>query len=81
MAHRQSQRENAKTRVISVMWMLSKDRYIKAPEIIRRLELKFGYRVNRKTIYDDIRAISRIVPIEIKPGKNGGFRLMEFAWE
>lgn len=80
MAHRQSNREYAKTRVISIMWMLSKDRYIQAPEIIRLLEMKFGYRVDRKTIYDDMRAISRVVPIESKPGKCGGYRLMEFNW-
>lgn len=79
MAHRQSQKENAKTRVISIVWMLSKDRYIQAPEIINRLEMKYGYRVDRKTIYDDMRAISRIIPVESKPGKTGGYRIMEFG--
>lgn len=78
MAYRQSQRENYKIRVLTIERMLTKDRYINSTEIRRRLKARYGMVCERKTIYDDLNAIDKIIPLEVKSGKNGGYRIMEF---
>lgn len=81
MKHRQSQRENGKIRVLAIERMLTKDRYISSGEIRQRLKDRHGITCDRKTIYDDMYAINRIIPLEVKTGANGGYRIMEFDWE
>jgi predicted DNA-binding transcriptional regulator YafY len=54
--------------------MLAEGRKITSAEIQRRLDLQYDIQVNRKTIYSDIYAIDRFMPIEVFAGKNGGYR-------
>lgn len=63
-------------RILAIERMLRTDRYIRAPEIIRRLNLQHNIHCNRKTVYNDMYAIDRFMPLEMKPGKNGGFRIL-----
>lgn len=81
MAYRKSNRESCKKRVLLISMMLSKHRYISCNEIIRRLENTCGIKVDRKTIYNDINEINKVIPIEIKYGRFGGYRIMDFNWE
>ena len=61
--------------------MLNKNQYISAGEIIRRLENTCGIKADKKTIYNDLNEINKVIPIEIKYGRFGGYRIMDFNWE
>ena len=64
-------------RILAIERMLSKERYITAPEIVRRLDLEYDIQCHRQVVYNDMYAIDRFLPLEMKPGKNGGFRIMK----
>ena len=68
---------DAKIRILAVERMLRKDRYITAKEILVRLDLVYDIQADRKTIYADMIAIDRFLPLEVKAGKYGGYRIME----
>ena len=76
-----AKRDNSKIRLLAVERMLRTDRYINATEIAERLEKRHDILVDRKTIYADLHEIDRIIPLEIKQGRNGGARIMDFNWE
>lgn len=63
-------------RILAIERMLSTDKYIKAPEIIKRLDLLYNIHTDRKVVYKDMYAIDRFIPLEMKPGKKGGFRIL-----
>lgn len=63
-----------KTRILAVSKMLNEGRRISAKEIIRRLDLHYDIQADRKTIYSDICAIDRFMPIDVMPGRYGGFK-------
>lgn len=67
--------DDSKLRLLLVERMLRYDRFITADEILSKLAKRCIY-ADRKTIYSDIYAIDRIIPVEVKTGKNGGFRLV-----
>lgn len=64
-------------RILAIERMLKTDKYITAPEIIKNLDLVYDIQCNRQAIYNDMYAIDRFIPLEIKPGKNGGFRILK----
>ena len=64
---------DTKVRVLAIEWMLRKDRYITAREILERLDLVYDIQADRKTIYADMIAIDRFLPLEVKAGKYGGY--------
>lgn len=65
--------DNLKIRVIAVYRMLSSGKKMSVREIQRELELKFDIQAGRKTIYDDICAVDRFLPIQFCRGENGGY--------
>lgn len=67
---------DARMRILAIERMLSTDKYIKAPEIIKRLDLLYNIHADRKVVYKDMYAIDRFIPLEMKPGNNGGFRIL-----
>lgn len=67
-------KEQCKIRVLAIERMLSEGRKITATEIQRRLDLQYDIQVNRRTIYSDIYAIDRFMPIEVVTGRNGGYK-------
>ena len=73
-----SRRENSKIRVLAIAKMLNEGRKITSTEIQRRLDLQYDIQVDRKTIYSDICAIDRFIPIETIPGSGGGFKKWNF---
>lgn len=71
-------REESKIRVLAIAKMLNEGRRITSTQILRRLELQYDMRADRKTIYADICAIDRIMPIDVMAGKNGGYMKCDF---
>ena len=73
-------KEQTKIRVLAIAKMLNEGRRISASEIMRRLDLQYDIQVNRKTIYNDIYAIDRVMPIDVMPGRKGGYMKYDFFW-
>ena len=65
-------------RILAIERMLREDRYISAPEIVKKLDLEYDIQCHRQVVYNDMYAIDRFLPLEMKAGKNGGFRIMKF---
>ena len=70
-----AKKDDMKIRLLAIERILKVGQVITSSEILKELEGRFGITADRKTIYDDIRAISRIVPVECVSGKGGGYRL------
>ena len=67
-------REQSKIRVLAIERMLDEGQKITAKEIQQRLALKYDIQVSLLTIYRDICAIDRFMPIEVTTGFGGGFK-------
>ena len=70
---RQTGREDGKVRVIAIYRMLLRGEKITTAQILAELKSRFGITADRKTIYSDVAAIDRIVPIKGIPGRGGGY--------
>ena len=68
-----SKSDTSKIRVLAVYNMILRGRRITARQILRELDLYFDIQADRKTIYNDLWAIDRFCPIDIKTGRDGGF--------
>lgn len=77
MPLRKDVNRDVRMRILAIERMLKTDKYITAPEIIKNLDLVYDIQCNRQAIYNDMYAIDRFIPLEIKPGKNGGFRILK----
>ena len=73
-------KEQSKIRVLAIAKMINEGRRLKSSEILRRLELQYDIKVDRRTIYSDMYAIDRIMPIDVMPGRNGGYKKCDFSW-
>lgn len=80
MPLRKDVNRDVRMRILAIERMLSKERYITAQEIVRRLDLEFDIQCQRQAVYNDMYAIDRFIPLEMKAGRNGGFRIMTFEW-
>lgn len=78
---RYGRKDNSKVRILAIERMLKPNQVITCTEILSRLETEYDIVVDRKTIYDDIKAINLIVPVEVMSGKNGGYRLTNVLLE
>jgi hypothetical protein len=67
-------REFGKIRVIAVYRMILENDVITARQIMKNLQERYGIVCDRKTIFSDIAAIDRFLPIDVQQGKYGGFR-------
>ena len=72
--NRGASKEQCKIRVLAIERMLNEGRKITSIEIQQRLDLQYGIQASRKTIYNDISAIDRFMPIEVITGFGGGFK-------
>lgn len=70
-----------KVRILAIERILKVGEFITAAEILNELEGRFGITADRKTIYDDIQAISKIIPVESSGGRYGGFKLLNVLVE
>ena len=67
-------KEQCKIRVLAIERMLDEGRKITAHQIQRRLDLQYDIQVSRRTIYSDICAIDRFIPIYVTYGPGGGYQ-------
>ena len=74
-------RENEKVRVIAIYRMLLRGEKITTRQILEELQSHYGITADRKTIYSDVAAIDRIVPIKVIPGCRGGYCLHDVIGE
>ena len=73
MKPRYGRKEDSKIRVIAVYRILQRGRRVTSTDILRELELYYGITCDRKTLYSDIAAIDRFIPIDIQVGRGGGY--------
>ena len=78
---RQTGRENEKVRVIAVYRMLLRGQQMSTAQILAELKSHYGIIADRKTIYADVAAIDRIIPIKVKMGNKGGYCLCDVLKE
>lgn len=79
--HRQKiiqSREDAKIRVLAVYKMLDTGRKFTALEIKQYLKDRYDIDCAINTVYSDICAVDRFIPIESIKGSGGGFRKIDF---
>ena len=67
-------REESKVRVLAISLMLQTGELLSSTDIMRKLYNQYGIKVDRKTIYNDICSINRVIPIDVVYGKKGGYR-------
>lgn len=70
-------RECSKLRLLVVYDILRRGEWVNSAAILRELAMKWDIEADRKTIYADMDAIDRIVPVERRGGKTGGFRIQQ----
>jgi predicted DNA-binding transcriptional regulator YafY len=74
-------KELAKIRVLAIERILDEGRRITAKEIQQRLDLQYDMQASLKTIYDDIFAIERFIPLDVKTGFGGGYKKCDLREE
>lgn len=67
-----AKRDDSKIRLIAVYRMMESGEKLTSTQIISRLKSQFGIEVDRKTIYSDLMAIDRFIPLQVENGCNGG---------
>lgn len=77
---RQTGRKDGKVRVIAIYRMLQSGKLMNSAQIIEKLHSQYGIEVERKTVYSDIAAIDRIMPIKVIPGRWGGVLHLGCCW-
>ena len=69
-----AKRDDLKIRLIAVYRMMESGEKLTSTQIINRLKSQFGIEADRKTIYSDLIAIDRFMPLQVENGCNGGAR-------
>lgn len=67
-------KEHNKVRILAIERMVDEGKKIKIGEIQDRLEAEYGIYATRPTIYYDLLAIEKFIPLESKTGPNGGYK-------
>ena len=69
--------EDSKVRLLAVHYIMQGGKKMSARQICLELERRYGICADRKTIYSDIAAINRFVPVDVSTGVNGGFEKVD----
>ena len=67
-----AKRDNSKIRLIAIYRMMESGEKLTSTQIISRLKSQLDIEVDRKTIYSDLMAIDRFIPLQVESGYNGG---------
>ena len=68
-------KEETKIRILAIERMLKEGRKLTSSEILQKLDLQYDIQIDRKTLYSDIYAIDKFMPIEVFAGRYGGYKL------
>lgn len=71
--------ETDKFRLLAVERIIQRGRRVSAAQIARELDVKYNIKVDRKTIYSDLAAIDRFIPLDATSGRFGGYKIID--WE
>ena len=63
---------DSKIRLIAVYRMMESGENLTSTQILNRLKSQFDIEADRKTIYSDLMAIDRFIPLQVDGGCNGG---------
>lgn len=74
-------KEQAKIRVLLIEKMLRYDRRITTKEIQDILDSKYDMQVSRPTLFRDLAAIDKVVPLDVTTGYGGGYKKCDFREE
>ena len=77
MKPRCGRKEDSKIRIIAVYRILQRGRRVTSAQILRELEMHYNITCDRKTLYGDVAAIDRFLPIDIQAGRGGGYCLCD----
>jgi predicted DNA-binding transcriptional regulator YafY len=79
--HRQKglSKEQSKIRVLAIERMVTEGQKITAAEIRNRLWMQYDMQVSLATIYSDLRAIDKFIPLEANNGHGGGYKKFDFC--
>jgi hypothetical protein len=72
MVTKMAKRDDSKIRLIAVYRMMESGEKLTSTQVISRLKSQFDIKVDRKTIYSDLMAIDRFIPLQVEGGCNGG---------
>ena len=72
MVTKMAKRDDSKIRLIAVYRMMESGEKWTSTQIISKLKNQFDIEVDRKTIYSDLVAIDRFIPLRVEGGRNGG---------
>mgnify|MGYP002512212609 CR=1 FL=1 len=72
MVTKMAKRDDSKIRLIAVYRMMENGEKLTSTQIINRLKSQFDIEVDRRTIYSDLMAINRFIPLRTEYGCNGG---------
>lgn len=71
-----AKKDDMKIRLLAVENMIRRGNKITMKQILSELDSKYDIQADRKTIYTDIYAIDRFIPIESTCGRNGGYQMI-----
>lgn len=69
--------DDAKIRLLAVERILQRGQKVTSTQILDELERKYGITCDRKSVFNDIMAINRFIPVERIVGVNGGYRIVD----
>lgn len=70
-------KEQTALRILAISRYLNYKKPLNCRNILAHLKSQYGITCDRKTIYSDIAAINRIVPVEVVYGPKGGFMYID----
>ena len=70
-------KEQTALRILAISRYLNYEKPLSCRNILKHLKSQYGIMCERKTIYSDIAAINRIVPVEVVYGAKGGFMYVD----
>jgi predicted DNA-binding transcriptional regulator YafY len=71
-------RETDKIRLLAVERIVARGKKVTSAQILRELEVRYDILADRKTIYADLQAIDRFMPLEVTSGPRGGFKMIDW---
>jgi predicted DNA-binding transcriptional regulator YafY len=74
-----AKRETDKIRLLAVERIIARGERVSSSQILRELDLRYDIKADRKTIYADLQAIDRFMPMEATTGNGGGYKRID--WE
>ena len=70
-------RECSKFRILAIERILLAYKEISTRDIMKILYMRWGIQCDRKTIYQDMAAINRFIPLDVACGRHGKWKIVD----